>query len=224
MFRSNIMFRSNKRNKKILIELRSAIKVKNKFFFFNQTHKRIEQYISGLNSLKKFYNKLEGIDILFVDNTLENINFVPDKIKSKLPKNCKFYVKLNNLYGKYNKGAGDIEMWRAYLQIIKKYDYFLHYEHRMIIKDFSFVSSFLKNPRNFFSITNNGKQIKTGCFGVNTIDFINFIKKINLDLMVRKKVSIEDLMYNFFKKKKHQFIKKNFFLWHDQYTNKYIPQ
>ena len=92
----------------------------------------------------------------------------------------------------------------------------------MIIKDFSFINSFLKKPRNFFSIAIKSEQVKTGYFGVNTKDFMRFIKGINLDKMIVNKMSIENLMYNFFKNKNSEFINKEFFLWHDQQINKYV--
>lgn len=208
--------------KKILFELRSAINIKKKYFLFDQKKIRIKQYIKGLNSLKKNYSNMKKIDFIYVDNTLENSKHIPQGIKLNLPSNCRLLVKFNNYYGKYNKGAGDIEMWKSYLSIIKRYEFFFHYEPRMILKDFSFIKSFLENPRNFFSIAVKSKQVKTGYFGVNTKDFTRFITKTNLNDMIFNKISIENLMYNFFKNKKSEFIKKEFFLWHDQQINKYV--
>jgi hypothetical protein len=208
--------------KKILFELRSAINVKKKYFLFDKKKIRIKQYIKGLRSLKKNYSNLKYVDFIYVDNTLENSKHIPQQIKSNLPNNCRLLVKFNNYYGKHNKGAGDIEMWKSYINIIKRYNFFFHYEPRMIIKDFSFINSFLKKPRNFFSIAIKSEQVKTGCFGVNTKDFMKFIKGINLDKMIVNKMSIENLMYNFFKNKNSEFINKEFFLWHDQQINKYV--
>lgn len=208
--------------KKILFELRSAINVRKKYFFLDQKKERIRQYIKGLESLKKYYRNLKYVDFIYVDNTLENLKHIPQEIKLNLPKNCKLLIKFNNYYGKYNKGAGDIEMWKSYKNIIKRYDFFFHYEPRMILKDFSFIKSFLKKPRNFFSIAIKSRQVKTGYFGVNTKDFVKFIKKINLNEMTAHKISIENLMYDFFKNKSSEFIKKEFFLWHDQQINKYV--
>ena len=59
------------------------------------------------------------------------------------------------------QGAGDIELWKDYSEILEDYDYFFHYELRMLLKDSSFIKSFIDNPRNCFCLGSLGKIMKT---------------------------------------------------------------
>ena len=131
-------------------------------------------------------------------------------------------MKQKNDYGKYNKGAGDIEMWKDYSEILEEYDYFFHYEPRMLLKDSSFINSFMENPRNYFCLAGDN-QVKTGYFGVNVKDFKEFYSQVDLDHMVSNFVSIEYMMFDFFENKETEFEKdKHYCLWHDAAIEKYV--
>lgn len=208
---------------KILIELRTAMNVENiNSIPVSRGNIRKQQYISGLEKISKYYNEICNCDVILVDNTLNDLTELSSDIKSLLPKDCFFHIKNKNNYGKYNKGAGDIDMWNDYSNMIRSYEYFFHYEPRLQLIDFSFIRSFLKNPRNYFCLDETYKQVKTGYFGVDTIDFYEFYSQVNIDEMVKNSVSIELLMFNFFKNKSSEFIKDSFYsLWHDVYENEY---
>lgn len=208
---------------KILIELRTAINVSgNTFLPLSRGDRRTQQYIDGLKSLKKYSNEFENCDVVLVDNTLESENQVPQEIKDSLPKEAFLYVKSQNNYGRYNKGAGDIEMWKDYSDILTTYDYFFHHEPRMLLQDFTFMRSFLHNPRNYFSLALED-QVKTGYFGVNVQDFYDFYNQVDLEYMVKNFISIENMMFSFFKEKNAEFIKDaSYCLWHDAASDEYV--
>ena len=139
-----------------------------------------------------------------MDNTLESIDDVPVQIRECLSDDTFLYVKNKNDYGKFNKGAGDIEMWKEYSEILEGYEYFFHYEPRLLLKDFSFIQSFLDNPRNYFTLSRDD-QVRTGYFGVSVKDFYEFYDPINLKDMVNNSISIEDIMFDFFNNKNTEF-------------------
>ena len=209
---------------KILIELRTAINVDdNNFLAISKGSSRIQQYVDGLKQFFNYTNKFKNCDIVFVDNTLSSEKQIPKEIYDVIPEGTFFYVKEKNDYGKWNKGAGDIEMWKDYSDILTSYDYFFHYEPRLILNNFSFFQSFLDNPRNYFSSEYHEQGFKTGYFGVNTKDFYEFYSQINLDDMVKNFISIEYIILSFFKEKKNcDITKESFCLWHDVAVGKYV--
>lgn len=189
--------------KTILIELRAAINVNDYVFGKDYVESRINDYVNGLNC---FFDKLgntNNCDVVFVENTCESEKDLPKEILNAIQEGTFLYVKKKNDYGKINKGGGDIEMWKEYLDKISEYEYFFHYEPRMILDDESFLQSFLNNPRNCFCIENNTlfPAFKTGYFGVRVEDFINYCNSIDLEQFVDGGINIENSMWSFFSEK-----------------------
>ena len=103
---------------------------------------------------------------------------------------------------------------KEYSEILEGYEYFFHYEPRLILKDFSFIQSFLDNPRNCFTLCRD-EQVRTGYFGACVEDLYEFYSQINLDYMVQNFISLEDIMFHFFKQKNTEFKNATYCLWHD---------
>lgn len=208
---------------KTLIELRSAINVSgNNFLPLSHGDKRKQQYIDGIKAFSEYYDEYKHCDIVLVDNTLDNEDQVPGEIRDVLPEEAFLYVKVRNDYGRYNKGSGMIEMWREYSDILTTYDYVFYYEPRLLLQDFSFTRSFLENPRNYFSLARED-QVKTGYFGAEVKDLSEFYNQVDLDHMVSNSISIENMMFSFFKEKNTEFIKDACYcLWHDAAKDRYV--
>ena len=208
---------------KIIIELRAAINVSgNNFLPLCHGEKRIQQYVDGLSQFYKHIKHFENCDIIFVDNTLENASKIPSEIKKCLSNNTIFHVKIKNNYGQYNKGAGIVDMWKDYSNIMSKYDYIFYFEPRLILKNFSFIKSFLDNPRNYFTLCRDD-QVRTGYFGASVKDLFEFYSQIDLNYMVNNFISLEDIMFHFFKHKDTEFDSNTYCLWHDvAYGDKYV--
>ena len=68
-----------------------------------------------VKGLLSTYIKQSKCDVVLVDNTLINDSFLPDSLIN----DSYLYVKQKNDYGKYNKGAGDIELWKDYSEILE---------------------------------------------------------------------------------------------------------
>lgn len=208
--------------KSILIELRASVNIDDFVFGKDLLENRIDDYINGL---KSFFNKFENderCDIIFVENTCDSENSLPKEITKEIPANTRLFVKRKNDYGKINKGGGLIEMWKEYLDEISNYEYFFHYEPRMILDDSSFLKSFLSNPRNYFCIEDNPSvlTVKTGYFGAMVDDFMEYCNSIDLEEFVGQGICIEENMRTFFESKDTDFqedIKYCIRRWYDNY-------
>jgi len=210
-------------NMKTLIELRTAINVSgNTFLPLSHGDKRKQQYIDGIKVFSSYYEEYKHCDVVLVDNTLESEDEIPREIRDVLPEEAFLYVKLKNDYGKRNKGSGMIEMWREYSDILTTYDYLFYYEPRLMLEDFSFIKSFLNNPRNYFCLARED-QVKTGYFGAEVEDMYEFYTQVDLDKMVSNSINLENIMFSFFKEKNTEFIKNAYYcLWHDAAKDKYV--
>jgi len=195
---------------KILIELRAAVDVSDYKYGNDYVQSRIDDYSRGL---KIFFDKVDTskCDVVFVENTHESEDDLPQEVKDAIPAGTFMFVKHKNDYGKYNNGGGDIEMWKECQEQISEYDYFFHYEPRMILDDASMIESFLNNPRNLFCVEDNTvfPCVKTGYFGVKVVDFIEYLDGINLDEFAppppKDGVNIENSMRDFWETKDTDF-------------------
>ena len=210
-------------DEKILIELRTALNVSgNTFLPLSHGDKRRKQYIDGISAFSEYYERYKHCDVVLIDNTLESEDQVPKDIRDVLPEESFLYVKLKNDYGKVNKGSGIIEMWKDYSEILTTYEYLFYYEPRLLLKDFSFMKSFLDNPRNYFSLARED-QVKTGYFGANVKDLYEFYSQVDLDHMASNFISLENMMFSFFKEKSTEFIENaHYCLWHDAAKDIYV--
>ena len=210
--------------KSILIELRAAINVSDYVFGKDYVETRISDYVAGLKCFFEKVSHNKNFDCIFVENTTENKNDIPQQILEVIPEGTFLHVKNKNNYGKVNKGAGDIEMWKDYLDKISEYEYFFHYEPRMILDDATFIQSFLDNPRNCFCVEDNAwaPAVKTGYFGVIVKDFIKYCNSIDLEKFSEKGTNIENDIRTFFESKNTDFqkdVKYCIRRWYDNYGN-----
>tara|TARA_B110000093_G_C12926005_1_gene391332 strand:+ start:11 stop:646 length:636 start_codon:yes stop_codon:yes gene_type:complete len=182
----------------ILIELRICCYPANSQE--SQLPNRTEQYVNGLNKFFEYLPILNGynVNIFITDNTIPKNSNLPNEILNIIPSNVTVITCLNNNYGCYNKGAGDIEQWLYNKELISQYDWFIHFEPRQLLKSFNFIENFLKNPRNLFTINENVKHFNTGLFCIQVGELIKYINNSNLDNMVSRRISIEDDLYRYF--------------------------
>ena len=191
--------------KKILFEIRVATNIFSILEIFSKKKKiRSSLYNNGLKLLfdKSINFENYNLDFMYVDNTIATKKNIDIDILKILPKNTIIRTVKKNYYGKHNKGAGDIDLWKYNFEIIQNYDFLFHFEPRVQILNNRFILNFLNEPSNYFSLDDTGVQFQTGIFGINTLDLEDFIKTVNLDEMISKKISIETLLYDFYKNKK----------------------
>ena len=191
---------------KIICGLGISINIENTPLFkkgeLTTNNKRIQQYIDGITKfieLNKKYIDDKIIDVYIHDNTSENKTDLPNTILNIIPNNIKIIPAINNNYGCKNKGAGIIEQWVYCKKIIEKYDYFIHFEPRQLLIDNQFIDNFVKNPRTIFTYGNGKNHFNTGLFVCKTQELLKFINEVPPSLLVEKSLSIEYVIYNFFK-------------------------
>ena len=125
-----------------------------------KTEKRLKQYQQGIDKIVEL-NKNYNLDIYIADN---GHNF-DDKIK--IPECVKVIKNNPNKLGSFNKGSGIIEIWNNNIEILKQYDYIIHFEPRQLLIDNYFIDNFMKNPRTLFTMNVNFTD-GTGSYAGNT--------------------------------------------------------
>ena len=112
---------------------------------------RIKQYENGLKSFFKFEKFFidNNFDILFVDNSIDNLEVFP-MLKKIIPEYVKKITKNNNINGRISKTVGVFEHWLMSKDIWKNYDYLIHFEIRQVIENINFFEEFIKEPMSMF--------------------------------------------------------------------------
>lgn len=193
---------------------------------YENNNNRLIQY---KNNLLKFieYKLSNNFDLILSDNSaisLEDKNFI-NLLENN---NIKCFFGSTNNYGGVNKGAGVLENYISKYEILKNYEYILHFEPRQILMSSNFFKTFLSKPFNLFKYSEwdwrnilRGKSFYTGLFSIKSSLWFKFINEINLIHITKKGISIEYELYKFFKKNKieHKIIHKLDLCWHDTYRN-----
>jgi len=162
-------------------------------------NQRIEEYVEGLSKFFEFVKDgYTNIDFYIIDNSITNDKRVPDNILKILPNNIKIIEHSNNIYGAINKGGGLIENWLYAKEVLKKYDWLIHFEPRQHLKSFDFIDNFLNNPRNLFTLGKERNHFNTGLFCIKIIDLEKYLSLVNLNDMIQHNISIEYTIYDFF--------------------------
>jgi len=151
---------------------------------------RIKQYIDGIKQVRNFNPDIE----IYISDNSNYLNKESDLLNIINENNIKIIKNAPNNFGHINKGNGLIENWIHNTDIIKKYDYIIHFEPRQLLQSNQFIDNFLKNPRNLFTLGTNKMHFNTGLFCLKTNILIQFINLIELS---KNKDSIEYIIYNY---------------------------
>lgn len=216
----------------ILVELRtSLLPPPESTVAVNRGEERFRQIESGTLSFIEQINKIENpseIDIYFSDNTIDSDANMTAELRSIINDNgIKPMYRINNDYGKRNKGAGLIEMWRSNIDTISKYKWLLYFEPRTILKDNEFIKNCLTSPGNHFKVITDGAEphFYTGLFMIKTEVLMEFCKKSDLEHMVKNMISIELYLKNFMDNNDYEYYEyknKLNLIWHDVTQNRFI--
>lgn len=173
-------------------------------------NQRIQQYVDGITKLFEYaevFNK-HNIDIYIFDNTVENNDKIHEKLLEIIPSNVTIKHDIVNHFGKFNKGAGLIEIWRYLQDIIRKYDYLIHFEPRQLLINFNFIDLFLdlytmksrddSLSCNLFTYSTTNGQFNTGLFCIECKLLISYIYSVNIEQMVNHRICIENNLYDYF--------------------------
>jgi hypothetical protein len=183
--------------------------------------RRMSEYISGISSLTNYLKKYPDTPLMFLDNTLSSNEQIPQEIIDVLPKNAILRTTGTNEFGRFNKGAGDIETWTSIRDEISEYKVILHYEGRLRIRSERFLNSFFKSPRSMvcreipqlMKIMNKSKSVSTGYFGIDSGALIEFVKNVDPEYMTEQKIAIEHLFYDYCRLKQFEMWSHSGYCW-----------
>jgi hypothetical protein len=164
--------------------------------------RRIDQYSAGLAQIfDTVCNLPADMDVALIDNTIGKATKLPNKIKSLLPRSTYILLSNTNSLGRFNKGAGDIQIWRKYKNFLQKYDLIFHFEPRLFVTNVSSISKFFSYRTEHVELSGQ-KQVKTGHFVLSSENLLNFAFGVNLPKMLLTRASIEDLLFNYLSQKR----------------------
>lgn len=196
---------------------------------YENNKKRLIQYKHNLINFLN-YNLSSNFDLILSDNSE---NRIKDKtFLSILEKNkVACFFNSSNKYGGINKGAGVIENYLSRYDLLKDYEYILHFEPRQMLISSKFFKIFLEKPsnifkyaerhwRNFYKVNN----FYTGLFSIQSSIWFEFINDINLEKITNQNISIEYEIFNYLRTNNLDFkiVKKLGLCWHNSYLNKDI--
>ena len=182
----------------VCILMPTTIEVDNNCSLYKANHLmpnniRIKQYIDGIQKVRKLNY---GIEIYISDNS-NYLNKESELLNIINENNIKIITNAPNNFGCINKGSGLIENWIHNNDIIKKYDYIIHFEPRQLLQSNQFIDNFLKNPRNLFTLGSDKKHFNTGLFCIKSDVLLQFIKLIQPHILIKNNYSIENIIYNY---------------------------
>ena len=172
---------------------------KNSYLFKNnqleKTEKRLKQYQQGIDKIVEL-NKNYNFDIYIADNGHHNFD---DKIK--IPECIKVIKNNPNKLGRYNKGSGIIEIWNNNIEILKQYDYIIHFEPRQLLIDNYFIDNFMKNIRTLFTYNSNPnawRHFNTGLFACKSKELLQFISQCSPEFLVNRNAGIMSVLFLYY--------------------------
>jgi hypothetical protein len=186
----------------------------------NQPTSNKERIIQYLNGIKKVKELNPESDIYISDNS-NYLNEKSDILHYLIENNIHIIKDAPNNYGKINKGAGLIENWKHNISLLKKYEYIIHFEPRLLLIDNYFINNFLENKRNIFTLNHPilMPHFNTGLFTIKSDILINYINTIKINVFCNNSISIENDLINYFKNNNisyHILDKLNVY-WFDKY-------
>jgi hypothetical protein len=165
------------------------------------------EYAQGIVKFFSLVNYQSFDFILLVDNTISSIHDYPQELRKILPESCEIIASNSNKFGKYNKGAGDIETYRYLFgrdKITTKYT--VHFEPRLQLSNSQIFERFFKSPMSLLSLSMDRAGIQTGYMFLETSQLRKFCSLARLISLVIKRQSIENHMLRFAKTKKIQIL------------------
>lgn len=172
--------------------------------FVNETNQQMvknstrrEQIKTGLRKLFE-YDFSSKCDVLITDNTCTQL---PEDIEACIPSYVKRSCFEDNRYGSINKGAGLLQKWEHNFDVLKEYDYIIHFEARLLLSSHKFFDSFFANPRTMFRWGDVARESKTnfftGLFAAEVSDILAFCKIFPKEKLIYHHISIEYPMCEF---------------------------
>lgn len=184
---------------------------------------RKEQYVVGSRTFQKALPNFLEYEIVIIDNTVSSIDEIPIEFR-EMWKNAKIFTTGTNRFGRFNKGAGDVETIRFAIKNGLIRTDFLFYELRIKTTNPTFVANFLKSPRNLIALERGMQSARSGYIGFEFATAAKFYNSISPLRMAVSKTSIEDLLFKYWKSNSLEFFPYGTYAQRfDPWAGKYIP-
>jgi len=171
---------------------------------------RTNQYIQGMKSIIEVAPYLFEQNCILIDNTISKTEYIPYSFRQIIPKNVQIYASETNFFGRWNKGAGDVETMRKVIKLKKLEEKpVLVIELRLTYLNGYFFELFAENPISTILENKKGNSSLSGYFGLNYRDFEEFYTRISPLKMTLRKISIEDILLSTAKKNKWRVLTEN---------------
>ena len=192
--------------------------------YFTQGSQREKEFVEGFRRFRKIYEEYlnEDFTVLLIENSVKSIEDIPQSIWDELlPAKWSILLTQANDFGVHNKGAGILENYNLVANggILQDFDWAIHFEPRLTLKDAFFFEKFIASPGSYFTKANDN-QYFTGLFSMKTENLIDFISLVDVEKMVQTKTSLEDIIFQYMKDQQPIELEKVSCTWHDAYTKK----
>lgn len=183
---------------------------------------RREQYYVGSRTFQEVLPNFLEYDIVIIDNTVSTIEEIPAEFR-ELWKHAKIIITGTNRFGKFNKGAGDVETLRFAIRNGIINTDFLFYELRIKTTKPNFITDFLDSPRNLISLEKGLQSVRSGYIGFEFATAVKFYNSLSPLRMAINKTSIEDLLFKYWTNNSLEFFPYGTYaLRFDPWADKYI--
>lgn len=184
---------------------------------------RLIQYTEGITSLLNFIEPYD-FDVVISDNSdfLRKESLIKKLLEKK---NVVIVNDVPNKYGGINKGSGIMENWLHNKNLLKNYEYIIHFEPRQLLQSDDMIKNFLLKPRNLITYGKErveGKPINfnMGLFAIESKILIEFIEKYHPNILINGMISLEYIFFEYLVNNKIKFdtVDKMGLIWYDSYA------
>jgi hypothetical protein len=175
----------------LYIDIASIINDNDKQMEVNTIRK--QQFINGLKKLFEYDYKKYNCDILITDNTCTDLY---PELQELLPEGTIVRCFNKNHVGSINKGAGLIQKWLYNEDILRQYEWIIHFEGRQLLHSFEFMDRFFTCPQTYFRYGNpfdksDVSNFYTGLFSAKVNDLFHFCSLYPFERLLKYHISIE---------------------------------
>lgn len=165
-----------------------------------QNTERELEYAQGITKFFSLVSYENFNSIMLVDNTICSTQAYPETLRRLLPEYCEVIATRTNRFGRYNKGAGDLETYRYLFKNKKiKTEYIVHFEPRLQLSNAKIFHQFFNLQKSLLSLSPDKLGIQTGYMILEAIQLKTFCNISRLLKMVLRNESIEKHMLSFAK-------------------------
>lgn len=170
--------------------------------FDNETRRL--HYRNGFKSLRAHFPQIVELPVLIVDNTAAQITELEDLSSPIRSSHTRFRSISENRFGRWNKGAGNLETLRALLpELENSFDGVFYFEPRLQLKDPTPLEAFLSDPKTTVYLSDNQEHALTGYCSFRIRELHEFVYSISPFRLTITRTSLETHLFRVAKGNRH---------------------